>query len=189
MKDQLPIGDKLFSDRLYYRRILPTDVNDTYHRWLSDPRVNEYLETRFHAPTHEEMRELAIPHVFDPTYYLLGIFIRSANLHIGNIKLSHINFTHQFSENISYFIGPVDRQGMGYATEAVRRVTQFGFEDLRLHRIEAGAHRSHKATRRVLEKSGYHVESVCAEKMRRHGVREDQLIYVRFSEEADHEKE
>ena len=187
MTDHLPIGEKLFSDRLYYRRILPTDVTDEYHRWLSDPRVNEYLETRHNCPSMEEMRAFAADHAFDPAYYLLGIFIRSGHLHIGNIKLSHINFTHQYSENISYFIGPVDRQGMGYATEAVKRVSQFGFEDLGLLRIEAGAHRTHTATRKVLEKSGYHVESTCQRKMRRAGVREDQLIYVRFSEETQDE--
>ena len=114
-------------------------------------------------------------------------YVSSAHLHVGNIKLSHINFDHSFSENISYFIGPVDRQGMGYATEAVKRVSQFGFEDLGLYRIEAGAHATHGATIRVLEKSGYHLESTCVGKMRRHGTREDQLIYVRFNEEQDNE--
>ena len=187
MKDQLPIGERIVSDRLYYRRILPDDCTEQYWSWLVDRRVNEYLETRYYKPSIEEMRDFAALHAFDPTYYLLGIFIRSGNLHIGNIKLSHINFTHRFSENISYFIGPKDRQGKGYATEAVTRVSEWGFDKLKLLRIEAGAHRSHRATIRVLEKSGYHLESTCVRKMKHAGAQEDQLIYVRFAEEAQDE--
>jgi [ribosomal protein S5]-alanine N-acetyltransferase len=42
----------------------------------------------------------------------------------------------------------------GYATEAVNAVLDFGFRDLKLHRIEAGCATENLASRRVLEKVG-----------------------------------
>jgi len=44
--------------------------------------------------------------------------------------------------------------GKGYATESARLVIDFGFNELNLHRIEAGCATENKASRRVLEKLG-----------------------------------
>ncbi|AZA83205.1 GNAT family N-acetyltransferase [Chryseobacterium lactis] len=44
--------------------------------------------------------------------------------------------------------------GKGYATEALERIIQFGFEDLKLHRIEAGCAVDNIASYKVMEKSG-----------------------------------
>jgi len=183
MTDHLPVGRWLESGQLYYRRLTPADVTNTYHGWLNDPKVNEYLETRFRGVTKAEMRDFAAAHAFDVTHYLLGIFLISRREHIGNITLSHINLDHLYSENLSYFIGDKSRWNQGYATEAVRRITEFGFDTVGLLRIEAGAHASHAATIRVLEKSGYHLENTCKRKMKHMGAYEDQLIYVRFKDD------
>lgn len=44
--------------------------------------------------------------------------------------------------------------GKGYGTEALGRIIQFGFEDLNLHRIEAGCAVDNIASYKVMEKSG-----------------------------------
>lgn len=44
--------------------------------------------------------------------------------------------------------------GKGYATEALKAIISFGFEDLKLHRIEAGCAVANVASYRVLEKAG-----------------------------------
>lgn len=43
----------------------------------------------------------------------------------------------------------------GYATELVREFLRFGFEDLRLHRMEAGCAVDNAASVKVLEKCGF----------------------------------
>ena len=44
--------------------------------------------------------------------------------------------------------------GQGYATELVKRLIVFGFDQLNLHRIEAGVATKNAASIRVLEKAG-----------------------------------
>ena len=33
--------------RLYLREVRPEDANDNYYRWMSDPEVTRFLESRF----------------------------------------------------------------------------------------------------------------------------------------------
>lgn len=58
---------------------------------------------------------------------------------------------------IWYKIHP-DYWGHGYASEAVGCLLAFGFENLNLHRIEAGCSTEHFASQRVLEKNGFQKE-------------------------------
>ena len=50
--------------------------------------------------------------------------------------------------------------GNGYATEVARRLIRFGFEDLNLHRIEAGVATENKRSIKVLEKAGMSIEGI-----------------------------
>jgi len=44
--------------------------------------------------------------------------------------------------------------GNGYGTEAAKTLIKFGFEDLQLHKIEAGVATENKKSIKVLEKAG-----------------------------------
>jgi RimJ/RimL family protein N-acetyltransferase len=48
----------------------------------------------------------------------------------------------------------------GIMTEAVKLITKFGFEKLKLKRIEAFVFTFNKASKRVLEKAGYKLEGI-----------------------------
>lgn len=50
--------------------------------------------------------------------------------------------------------------GKGYATEAAKEIIRFGFQDLKLHRIEAGVATENKASIKVLEKAGMTCEGI-----------------------------
>jgi RimJ/RimL family protein N-acetyltransferase len=53
--------------------------------------------------------------------------------------------------------------GYGYATEAATAVLNFGFSQLRVHRVWANAIAENKASRRVLEKIGMQLEGTLRE--------------------------
>ena len=74
--------------------------------------------------------------------------------HIGNIKIGPINWNHMAAD-VGYFIGSRDAWGKGLATEAVRRVTEFAFEELKLNKCNAGVYSGNPGSIRVLEKAGY----------------------------------
>jgi ribosomal-protein-alanine N-acetyltransferase len=66
---------------------------------------------------------------------------------------------------IGYVLNP-SYQGRGLATEAVRRVLTFGFEELKLHRIEAHFIEGNDASRRLMERVGMTFEGYARESMR-----------------------
>lgn len=61
---------------------------------------------------------------------------------------------------MSYFIGEKNAWGKGFATEAIQLVTHFAFEQLHLHRLQAGLYASNIGSGKALEKAGYHLEAV-----------------------------
>lgn len=71
---------------------------------------------------------------------------------VGIIGIDLIKLHYKNAETW-YKLSP-DTWGKGYATEALERIIQFGFEDLKLHRIEAGCAVDNIASYKVMEKCG-----------------------------------
>ena len=74
---------------------------------------------------------------------------------------------------IGYWIG-VPFWGRGYASEAGREVMRYGFEELGLHRIFAGAFARNTASTRVLQKIGMTYEGT----LRQHVKKWDEYVDV-----------
>ncbi|MEM1057251.1 MAG: GNAT family N-acetyltransferase [Bacteroidota bacterium] len=66
--------------------------------------------------------------------------------------------------------------GRGLATEAVRRVLRFGFEEMDLHRVEADVHPGNAASLALLEKVGFQREGYFRERWFTFEVWEDSVI-------------
>ncbi len=145
------------SERLFFRALNKNDVSERYISWLNDPEVNRYLETRFVTQTLESCRRFVLEMERDPFSHLFGIFDKVTLDHIGNIKLGFINTNHQ-SGQLSLFVGEKAYWRKGYATESIRRITQWGFDELGLDRIEAGCYDKNVGSLRAFLKVGYSVE-------------------------------
>lgn len=46
----------LESNHVLLRRVQAADVNENYHRWMNDPEVNRYMETRFRPQSLDDIR-------------------------------------------------------------------------------------------------------------------------------------
>ncbi|WNR44102.1 GNAT family N-acetyltransferase [Paenibacillus roseipurpureus] len=66
--------------------------------------------------------------------------------------------------------------GRGYATEAVKRVAQYAFDELKFHRIVGEASPSNPGSIRVLEKAGFHKEGISRSNVKINGVWEDHQV-------------
>ncbi len=78
---------------------------------------------------------------------------------------------------IYYNLSP-DNWGWGYATEVARTLIKFGFEKLKLHRIEAGVATENKRSTRVLEKAGMTCEGIRRKILPIRGVWKDNYEYA-----------
>lgn len=72
-------------------------------------------------------------------------FIGLIAINLGNLKFKNAEIWYKFH---------VDFWGKGYATEAVNKILDFGFNELHLHRIGAGCAINNLGSIKVLEKAG-----------------------------------
>ena len=83
---------------------------------------------------------------------------------------------------IWYLVEP-ESWGKGLATEAVKRLLDFGFGELGLHRIWATCLPENPASARVLEKAGMRKEGFLVKNLKIHGTWKSSLLYAILAEE------
>ncbi len=152
-------GSSILGKRIYLRPFQLTDASSAYVRWLKDPEICRYLESRPRRVTLSNARAYAQKVLADANTYFFAIVIRDEEEHIGNIKLGPIN-THHRLGNIGILIGERQHWGQGYATEAINLLTTFAFKKLRLHKVAAGAYGPNVGSVKAFMHAGYSQEGV-----------------------------
>jgi ribosomal-protein-alanine N-acetyltransferase len=102
--------------------------------------------------------------------------IRVDGVLAGDISLHAISRGALQTANVGYMVDSAFR-GRGVATSALRLVVQHAFDDLRLHRLDAGAMPSNTGSLRVLEKAGFTRVGVNRRFLYVAGVWRDHVLY------------
>lgn len=153
------IDRHLQADGLELRCLHEDEVGDVYLGWLNDPLVNQYLEVRHSPPqTVEELRQFVRAVNDCPDNLLLGMFTQDGRRHIGNIKLGPINWLHRRAE-IGIVCGERAEWGKGYATTAIRLLSDFAEKRLDLQRLSAGCYGGNEGSLRAFQKAGFSLEA------------------------------
>jgi ribosomal-protein-alanine N-acetyltransferase len=110
----------------------------------------------------------------------LGIWLleNGSEKFIGQITLGGIVFGAMRGAHIGYWI---DQRyaNRGFTTKAVSLLTDFGLNDLALHRIEINLRPENEASKRVAEKSGYIFEGMRPRYLHIDGAWRDHATYVK----------
>lgn len=77
-----------------------------------------------------------------------------------------------------------DRTGRGLATEAVRAAVAHAFDDLDLHRVEAGTLLHNAASQRVLARCGFTRYGLAPRYLRIAGEWQDHVLFQRLADDA-----
>lgn len=139
--------------RLHFREISDADM-PTYHRWMNDPDVTKYLESRFRPWSMEALRKYIAQQWDAATMGLMAVVRSEDNRYIGNIRLSAVNWPHR-SAGVGLLIGDADCRGLGYGTEAIQLLSRFAFETLNLRKLSAGVYASNVPSLRAFIKAGF----------------------------------
>src|SRR5512139_3359115 len=94
--------------------------------------------------------------------FQLAVVLQASGQLIGNCGIRQAS-AGAHEADIGYELAP-DHWGRGYATEAARAIVQFGFAELKVHRIWAWCIADNIASARVLEKLGFTLEGRLREK-------------------------
>ena len=96
---------------------------------------------------------------------------------IGQITLGGVIYGALRGAHIGYWVDK-NYANRGLVTEAVKRVTDFAYQELGLHRIEINVRPENGASCRVAEKAGYQFEGERAEFLHIDGAWRDHRTYI-----------
>jgi ribosomal-protein-alanine N-acetyltransferase len=103
---------------------------------------------------------------------------------VGGLTLSNIRRRAAQHATLGYWMGK-NYAGQGLMTEAVGAVLPFVFESLALHRIHAAFLPTNGASRRVLEKNGFHEEGYAESYLQIDGRWADHVMFGLTREQYD----
>jgi len=90
---------------------------------------------------------------------ILTFAIESEENLVGNISLKPLEDIHSHSAELGYWVGePFWRKG--YATHAISKIVDYGFNELNLARIFATVMENNTGSMKALTKSGFNLEGV-----------------------------
>ncbi len=111
----------------------------------------------------------------DKTTFAFAIFKKSSDRFLGGVGLNQISLQNNFA-NLGYWVRSGQRN-RGIATAAVRLLSEFGFEELGLTRIEIVIAVGNVASERVAENAGALREGVLRNRIILHNVPHDAVMY------------
>ena len=144
---------------MYLREVRPADVNERYYRWMNDPEVNQYLESRFYPNSMETLSAYVKDKIGDRNNVFLAIVLKEDDSHIGNIKLGSINWIHRHGD-VGIIIGEKGSWNKGYASEVISLLARYAFDTLNLHKLTAGCYEANVGSLKAFQKAGFEIEGV-----------------------------
>ncbi len=146
------------TERLVLRRFRYTDDEAMLAYWIADEKIQSmYMEPVY--TTKEAVKELLEKYIGSyekEDYYRWAIILKETGECIGQIAYFLVDSKNHFAE-IEYCIGSMF-QCKGYATEATKAVICYGFEKIKLHKVQICTHTANIPSKRVIEKCGFTYE-------------------------------
>lgn len=107
--------------------------------------------------------------------YSFGIYLNENNELIGQIGFFKLERGPSQKAMVGYSLDK-ERNGKGYMTEALKLIIDFGFNQIKLHRIEAEVMPHNIGSIRILEKAGFHKEGIAKKNVMINGKWEDHQV-------------
>jgi RimJ/RimL family protein N-acetyltransferase len=148
--------------------------DDRVTRWLSfDSRdrtgtqsmIARAIDAAHAAPRTEHYLAVTLP---SESHHVIGF----ARLALGGVKAAKLGYAVH-----------ADHQGHGYATDAARALTAYGFDQLGLHRITAAVGPDNAASIAVLKRLGFTHEGRLRDHVFTNGAWRDSLLFSLLSHE------
>ena len=164
------------SDRLRFRKIILDDSKEIFLIRSNDD-VMKYMDVPRHYSVSDSEKLLrSIEDFFKNEKGInWAIIEKDSNAFIGYIGFIRI-FSEHCRAEIGYALKP-QYWGKGYMYETINRLVKFGFEEMKLHSIEANVNPLNERSKKVLERVGFKKEAHFRENYLFNGNFLDSIIY------------
>ena len=154
------LSPKLETERLILRRYKESDI-DAIYEMITDERLAKYI--KFPKLTKEEELECIkqwIKDADDSKYEKWVIERKSDGVVVGNIDVNTVVKKHNYC-NVGYTIR-YDYWGNGYATEALKFVSDYLLNNRGYYLVECSCNELNKQSSRVMAKAGFRKDGYIA---------------------------
>ncbi|WP_020598580.1 GNAT family N-acetyltransferase [Spirosoma panaciterrae] len=168
----------LETNRLRIREYRPSDLL-SIHQYASQPIVVQYQNWGPNSleDTYDFLQQVQHNRGLAPRMsYELCIERKEDKQLIGGCELA-ISLEDHSIATMGYILNP-QFWNQGYATEISSELLRFGFSQLGLRLIRATCDAQNKASIRVLEKSGFHLETTLVDDFMQKGTMRTTLVYI-----------
>jgi len=146
------LGTILSGDRIRLRAPALEDL-PVFARWFADPEVTRYLLRRYPPSPAQEAGWFESMATSEKDL-VWAVVLEDGGLVIGVIGLHRIDWQHRHAW-IEIVLGERSAWGKGYATEAMRLVTDHAFHELGLEKVLASVYTGNERSIRMAETLGY----------------------------------
>jgi len=148
-------------------------------------KVPEYHKDFFSEEYHIESLEKFRKDMESGNSVKLFIFTKNdPGKVIGDVSISNIVRGVFLSCHLGYKLDE-EENGKGYASEAVKKITDYAFNELNLHRIEANIMPSNSRSINLIRKLGFEEEGLAKKYLKLNGKWEDHIHYVQLNNKME----
>jgi len=146
------------SRRLRFRKIILDDAKEIFLIRSNDD-VMRYMDVPRHysVSDSEKLLQSIEESLKNENGINWAIIEKDSNAFIGYIGFIRI-FSEHCRAEIGYALKP-EYWGKGYMYETINRLVKFGFEEIKLHSIEANVNPMNERSKKVLERVGFKKEA------------------------------
>jgi len=144
----------LRGERVHLRPLTEADATPAYVSWLNDPETTKYLESGRRVETVESIRDYIRKYEGRNGVLFLAIMLNDGDVHVGNIKLDRIDWTHRHA-TLGIMIGAAAARGKGIGGEAIVLALRHAFRVMKLHRVDLGVTEDNLPGIRCYRKIGF----------------------------------
>ena len=168
------------TDRLLLRQITNDDVKEVFEL-RSNPETMKYIPRPLAKTAEDALEHIAIieANLVSNGGINWGITLKNNSKLLGIIGFYRMQ-PENYRAEIGYILLP-EFHRKGIITEAVKRLITYGFEDLKLHSIEAVIDPDNSASEKVLQKCEFIKEAHLKESQFYEGKFTDKVIYSLLS--------
>jgi [ribosomal protein S5]-alanine N-acetyltransferase len=151
--------DEIANELLRLRGLTLADADGPYLKWMNDPDIVRFTESRFRNHSAADIRDYITAILRGGLSVFLAIEDRQSGRHVGNIKLGPIDWVHR-SADVGLIIGEKDYWGRGFGSAAIECLSHYAFKNLCLRKLTAGIYAPNIGCLKAFLKAGYNQEGL-----------------------------
>ena len=167
--------------RIYFRALEPDDYK-TSIKWRNDDEIWGMVGSPKYFVSEAYEKKWVEDTIFNSRDIKLAVCIKDSNTYIGNVYATDIDMINR-SCTTGVLVGEHEYWGKGYASEAMKLLLDYVFNERNLNRAQALVLDSNAASLKMHQKVGYKIEGTLRQSVYKNGKYQDMIVLSILKEE------